>query len=182
LNYLDYIIILFVLVGFLLGFKDGLVRKIIGLIGLVAGVALAFEFSGSVGKILKPFFNDDLYLAGLIGGILIFLVTVFIASIIKRIVHPLDKVNKFINQLLGGVIGVIQLVYFTSTVFLFLNIFSFPKNSDRSDSIFYNSVLNLIPKTIEVVMGQRYKATDYLKEYIETKEVDTTSQKKSISK
>jgi membrane protein required for colicin V production len=182
LNYLDYIILLFVLVGFLLGFKDGLVRKIIGLLGLIAGVALAFEFSGKLGKLLTPFFNNDSYLAGLIGGILIFLVTIFLASVIKRIVHPLDKVNKFINQLLGGLIGVVQLVYFTSTIFLFLNIFAFPKNADRTNSMFYNPVLNLIPKTIELVMGERSRATDYLREYIEKKDVDSTSQIKSIIK
>lgn len=182
MNYLDYIIIVFLLIGFLLGFKDGLVRKIIGLLGLIIGVVLAFQFSGSVGKILTPFFNNDSYLAGLIGGILIFLLTILIASIVKRLVHPLDKVNKFLNQLLGGVIGIVQLAYFTSTVFLFLNIFSFPKNIDRNGSAFYNSVLNLVPKTVEYVMGHKSKATDYLKEYIEQKEPDTTSNKNTPKK
>ncbi len=182
MNYLDYIIIVFLLIGFLLGFKDGLVRKIIGLLGLIIGVVLAFQFSGSVGKILTPFFNNDSYLASLIGGILIFLLTILIASIVKRLVHPLDKVNKFLNQLLGGVIGIVQLAYFTSTVFLFLNIFSFPKNTDRTNSVFYNSVLNLIPKTVEYVAGHKSKATDYLKEYIEQKEPDTTSNKNTHKK
>jgi len=50
LNYIDYIIILFLIVGFLLGFRDGLVRKIIGLIGLILGIVLAFEFAGMAGK------------------------------------------------------------------------------------------------------------------------------------
>jgi membrane protein required for colicin V production len=165
-----------VLVGFLLGFKDGLVRKIIGLLGLIAGVALAFKFSGRVGHVLTSFFNQDEYLANLIAGILIFLLTVFVASVIKRIVHPLDKVNKFINQTLGGLIGVVQLIYFASTVFLFLNIFAIPKNADREGSLFFKSVLNLIPKTVDLFVGQKFKATDFLKNYIEKKDSDTTSQ------
>lgn len=175
MNYIDYIIILLVLVGFLLGFKDGLIRKIIGLLGLIAGVALAFQFSKSVGNYLAPFFSNDSYLSGLIAGLLIFLLTVFIASIIKRIVHPLDKVNKFVNQLLGGIIGGAQLVYFASAVFLFLNIFSYPKNSDRMNSLLYNHVVNLIPKTVELVIGQKSKAANIFKNYIEKKDIDSSS-------
>jgi len=180
LNYLDYIIIVILLIGFLLGFKDGLVRKIIGLVGFVVGIGLAFEFSDKVAKITTPFFNNDEYLAGILAGILIFLVVIFIASIIKRIVHPLDKVNRFLNQFLGGVIGAVQIIFFTSALFLFLNIFSLPNIQQRNKSIFYNTVLNIIPKTIDFVMGHSSKATDYLKQYIEKKDVDSTSQSDTL--
>jgi len=101
LNYLDYIIIVIILIGFLLGFKDGLVRKLIGLLGLIFGIGLAFQFSGTVGKLLIRFFNNDEYLSSVIAGILIFLVVILIATIIKRIVHPFDKVNRLINQVLA---------------------------------------------------------------------------------
>ena len=174
MNYLDYIIIVIVLIGFLLGFKDGLVRKIIGLLGLIAGIGLAFEFSDKVAKITTPFFNNDEYLANVLAGILIFLVVIFIASIIKRIVHPLDKVNRFLNQFLGGVIGAVQIVFFASALFLFLNIFSLPNVQQRNNSMFYNTVLAIIPKTIDFVMGHRSKATDILKQYIEKKDIDST--------
>ncbi|MEK6552235.1 MAG: CvpA family protein, partial [Bacteroidota bacterium] len=96
MNYLDYITIVIILIGFLLGFKDGLVRKVIGLLGLIFGIGLAFQFSGSVGKLLIRFFNNDEYLSSVIAGILIFFVVIIIATIIKRIVHPFDKVNRLI--------------------------------------------------------------------------------------
>ena len=97
MNYLDILILAIALLGFLLGFKDGLIRKIIGLIGLIAAIGFAFEFSDKLGHLLTPFFNNDDYLAKIISGILIFLFVILIASIIKRIVHPLDKVNRFVN-------------------------------------------------------------------------------------
>jgi membrane protein required for colicin V production len=178
LNYLDYIILIIVLVGFLLGFKDGLVRKIIGLVGLILAGALAFEFNGQAGKIIKPFFNGDEYLASLVAGILIFILVILITSIIKRIVHPLDKVNKFINQLLGGIVGILQILFFTSTFFILLNILGVPSQNDRKKSIFYNSVLDLIPNTIELFIGHKAKASDFIKEYIEKTETDSTSQNK----
>ncbi|MBI3124322.1 MAG: CvpA family protein [Ignavibacteriales bacterium] len=176
MNYLDYIILVIVIVGFILGFKDGLVRKIIGLIGLIVAIVLAFQLGGKVGKLFTSFFNQDDYLASLISGIIIFLGVLLITSIVKRIIHPTDKVNNLINQTLGGLIGVIQILYFTSTICLFLNIFAYPKTGDREDSTFYNSVLNLIPKTTDFIIGNRSKAAEVIKEYIEKDDADTTTQ------
>ena len=182
MNYLDYIIIVVILIGFLLGFKDGLVRKIIGLLGLIIGIVLAYKFSGSVGKFMIRFFNNDEYLSSLIAGILIFLIVILIATIFKRIVHPFDKVNRLLNQVLGGLIGTIQIIYFISAVFLFLNIFSFPKSEQKNNSFSYNFVLDLIPKTIDFAMGQKSKASNYFKQYIEKSDIDSTSQIDSLHK
>jgi len=174
LNYLDYVIIVVVAIGFLLGFKDGLVRKIIGLIGLIAGVVLAFEFSGSLGKLITSFFNHDEYLAIIISGILIFLIIVLIASIIKRIVHPLDKVNKLLNQFLGGVVGTLQIMFFLSGIFLFLDIFSFPAKEVRNESFSFNKIHDIIPSAFDLILGHKSKASDMIKTFIESKDSSTT--------
>lgn len=182
MNYIDYVIIVIVLIGFLLGFKDGLVRKLIGLCGLIIGVVLAYKFSGKIGKFTTPFFNNDEYLANLISGILIFLVIILIASILKRIVHPLDKVNRLLNQSLGGIIGAIQITFFVSAFLLFLNIFGVPNAKQRSGSMFYGFVSDIIPKTVDLIAGPKTKAQEYIKEYIEKKDVDTLSQIDTLKK
>ncbi len=176
MNYLDYIIIVVIIIGFLLGFKDGFVRKIIGLIGLILGVILAFQFSNKVGKYLTIFFNNDEYLSNVLAGITIFLLVILIASLIKRVVHPFDKVNRFINQFVGGIIGAVQIAFFLSAVFLFLNIFSFPNLNQRNNSFSYNFVLDLIPKSIDFIIGNNAKASEYLIKYIEKKDSDPNSQ------
>jgi membrane protein required for colicin V production len=104
LNFIDYIILAFVAIGFILGFRDGLVRKIIGVLGVIIGVALAFEFSNEIAVWIAPLLNDEIYLAEIVSGFMIFLVTLFVFALVKRIVHPFDKVNKFVNQLLGGLL------------------------------------------------------------------------------
>jgi membrane protein required for colicin V production len=178
LIYLDYIILAIVIIGFLLGFKDGLIRKLIGLLGFIIAIALAFEFNNKVGKIILPFFNNDEYLSNLIAGILIFIIVILITSILKRIIHPLDKVNKFINQFLGGIVGVIQVLFFTSAFLILLNILGIPSNEDKKNSVSVSMVENLIPNTIEFFIGHKSKASDFIKEYIEKSESDTTTQKK----
>jgi membrane protein required for colicin V production len=170
LNYLDYFIFATAIIGFLLGFKDGLIRKIIGLIGLIAGILLAYEFADDFGQLLNPIFNKDEYFSNVIAGILIFLLAVLIASIIKRIIHPNDKVNRFINQFIGGLIGIIQIVFFLSALFLFLSIFSFPDKKTGNNSLVYNHVYNLIPSTIDLVIGQKAEASDFIKNLIEEKD------------
>lgn len=170
MNYVDYIIIAAIAVGFILGFKDGLVRKIIGVLGLIAAVLLAFSYSNEVGEFLAPVFDDEQNLAEIVGGILIFLTVILISSIIKRIIHPVDKVNKFINQILGGLTGTIQMVFFISGFLLFLNIFKVPNESVRSSSLLYTKMYSVVPTTIDLIVGDKSKATDFINTIIEKKD------------
>ncbi|HOI30133.1 MAG TPA: CvpA family protein [Melioribacteraceae bacterium] len=174
MNYIDIVIFIAAVIGFLLGFKDGLIRKIIGLIGLIAAIAFAFEFSDNFGQLLNPIFNRDEYFSTVVAGIIIFLVTILVASIIKRIVHPVDKLNKFLNQFVGGLIGTVQIIFFLSGMFLFLNIFSFPDKKTASDSLLYNHIYNLIPSSIDLIIGHRAKASDFIKSIIEDKDKIST--------
>ncbi|OGU62664.1 MAG: hypothetical protein A2V66_04205 [Ignavibacteria bacterium RBG_13_36_8] len=172
MNYVDYIICVIIIIGFVLGFKDGLVRKIIGLVGLILGIAIALEYSSTLGKLILPIFNDEMYLAEIVAGIILFLATILAASIIKRLVHPRDKVNKFMNQFLGGIAGIIQIIIFLSGFLLFLNIFSFPKENDRNNSITYGPISQIIPTAIDFLLKNKDEPEKLFKEYIEGK--DTT--------
>jgi len=177
LNYVDYIIILVVAVGFILGFKDGLVRKIIGLLGLILGIVFALTFSDELGEFISPMLNHELYLAEIAAGIVIFIITIFIASVLKRVIHPLDKVNKFFNQILGGITGSLQIIYLISGFLLFLNIFKIPSAEARDESLLYQKAAAIIPYSIEFVMGSNSKAEDFIKDFIEEKDssvIDTT--------
>lgn len=170
MNYVDYTIIAVIVIGFLLGFKDGLVRKVIGVLGLLVGIVLAFEFASDVGKWLLPIFDNEEYLAEIVAGILIFLFAILITSIIKRIVHPVDKVNRFINQLLGGFSGALQMIFFISGFLLFLNIFQFPNDPTREKSLLYGKVYSVIPTTIDFVIGDSSKAGNFINDIIEKKD------------
>ena len=167
MNYIDFIIIFILFIGFALGFRDGLIRKLIGLIGLVFGVVLALEFYKELGLFISPIINDEIYLAEIIAWLFIFIGVIFLASILKRIIHPLDKVNKFMNQLLGGISGTLQILFFISGFVLFLNVFNIPNSEDKEGSLFYNSVYNVIPVTIDLIIGKDSEALNLVKEFIE---------------
>ena len=141
MNYIDYILIAIILIGFILGYKDGLVRKIIGLLGLIAAIYIAVTYSDTLGEYLAPMFNDENYLAKIISGFVLFLATILAFAIIKRLIHPTDKVNKFLNQLLGGIAGTIQIIFFASVFLLTLKYYKHSKESKIMMNHFYT--LNL---------------------------------------
>ncbi len=168
MNYLDIVILIITLIGFLLGFKDGLIRKLIGLLGLFVAFYVSFRFAAQIGKFLLPIFNNEINLAQIFGGILLFFIVVIIFSILKRVIHPLDKVNKLLNQILGGIAGTIQVLFFISAIFLILNMFNIPDKTDKEKSLMYNKVSLIVPSSIRFVMGNNNSLQDYLQKIIQT--------------
>lgn len=169
MNYIDYILIGIILIGFILGYKDGLVRKIIGLIGLIVAIYIAVTYSETLGEYLAPMFNDENYLAKIISGIVLFLATILAFAIIKRLIHPTDKVNKFLNQLLGGIAGTVQIIFFASVFLLLFNVMSIPKKEDIDESLLYLPIYSVLPTTIDLIVGTDFKTEGFLKDYIESK-------------
>ena len=169
MNYIDYIIITIVLIGFILGYKDGLIRKFIGLIGLIVAILLAVNYSGGLGEYLAPMFNNEIYLAKIVSGFVVFFATILAFAILKRLIHPSDKVNKFLNQLLGGIAGTLQIIFFLSVFLLLLNAISIPSEEDINESLFYSPVYSVIPSTIDLIVGADFKTEGFIKDYIDSK-------------
>ncbi|MBN1638339.1 MAG: CvpA family protein [Ignavibacteriales bacterium] len=167
MNYIDIIIFAFLVLSFFLGFKDGIVRKAIGLVGLILAIVLAIELSGVIGNLLSPIFDDQNYIAEIISGLIIFIAIIILTSIVKKIIQPVDRVNKLFNQILGGLAGLVQAVIYLSGLLLFLNIFNFPKADVRNDSLLYNDVYNIIPSGIELIVGENSKTDKWIKEFIQ---------------
>lgn len=159
-----------ILIGFILGFKDGIVRKIIGIIGFVLAVILSFEYAGSISAFLAPLLNNELYLAELVGGFLIFSLVILVFAIIKRVLHPFDKVNRFANQLIGGIVGIIQILYFVSAFLMLLNVFNIPGESTKNESALYEPVYQIVPSTIDYLIGDSSKAQNYFEDFIQEDE------------
>ncbi len=172
MNTIDLVIIATVLVGFILGYKDGLIRKLIGLIGFTAAIISAAVLKDDFGIMIEYALGIEYYLAEIIGSVTIFFAIILVFALLKRIVHPFDKVNNFLNQIVGGIVGTVQLLYFLSAVFMLLNIFSVPGKSVKENSAFYNFTYSIIPETIDYLNEYTPDTRKIFKEYIMEK--DTT--------
>lgn len=167
---LDALIIIGILIGFILGFKDGFIRKLVGIAGFVVAVILAVFFAGSLGVMIENAFGIEYYLSEIIGGLVIFFGVLLIFTLLKRVVHPFDKVNNLINQIVGGVVGSIQILYFLSAIFVIVNVFNLPEKETRNNSIFYYSTYRLIPLTIEYLSNYTPQPRKIIEQYINEKD------------
>jgi membrane protein required for colicin V production len=167
---LDALIIIGILIGFILGFKDGFVRKLVGIIGFVIAIVSAVLLSGQLGLLIESAFGIEYYLAEIIGGLIIFFGITVIFMILKRIVHPFDKVNNLINQIVGGVVGSIQILFFLSAIFVIVNIFNLPDKETRQKSVFYFYTYKIIPLTIEYLSYYTPQPRQLIEEYINQKD------------
>jgi len=170
LNLVDIIVFIIAFVGFILGFKDGFIRKIIGFTGFILAVYLAIKFASGLGKYMENVLGIEYYLSELIAGAVIFIGTIILFAILKRVIHPFDKVNNLINQIIGGVIGLIQILFFLSAALYILNIFSVPSESAKKSSMIYSPVYNIIPGTINLLSDYTPDAKKRIKDYINDKD------------
>lgn len=170
MNLLDIIIIILIAIGFILGFKDGFVRKVIGLMGFIIATFLAIKLAAFIGKVIESALGIEFYLSEIIGGIAIFLMVIVIFSFIKRIVHPFDKVNNILNQIVGGIVGILQVLFFLSALFLLLNVFNQPSPKITSKSFFHEKITGLIPSVISTVRVYTPETKKMIKDYINDKD------------
>ncbi len=170
MNFVDAVIIIIALIGFILGFKDGLVRKLIGFIGFVLAVILSINFASDFGQYMKAVLGIEYYLSEIIAGTVIFAGTIILFAILKRLIHPFDKVNNLVNQLVGGVIGMIQILFFLSAALYILNVFSVPSEKAKKDSLVYKPVYGIIPGTIDLISDYTPDAKKRIKDYINDKD------------
>jgi len=151
LNYLDIIFGVIAFAAFILGFKDGFVRKLIGSIGFFAAIFLAIFLSEPLGSFFNKLMGMEKYLADVLGGFIVFLVVILITSFLKRVIHPFDKVNNLMNRISGGIVGIIQIVYFVSAALYLLHIFKVPSEKDQTKSFAYATIYKLLPNTIDYI-------------------------------
>jgi len=167
---LDILIITAVIVGFILGFKDGFIRKLVGIAGFIVAIVAAVFFAGKLGLLIEGLFRIEYYLAEIIGGLFIFFTISAIFMFLKRIVHPFDKVNNLINQIVGGIVGSIQILYFLSAIFIIVNVFDQPDKKTRQQSLFYNPTYQVIPLTIEYLSNYTPQPRQLIEDYINEKD------------
>jgi membrane protein required for colicin V production len=169
---LDALIIVGVILGFILGFKDGFIRKLIGLIGFIVACVAAVFFAGKLGLLIESLFGIEYYLSEIIGGLIIFFGIITIFVILKRVVHPFDKVNNLLNQIVGGIVGSIQILFFLSAIFIIVNIFDLPDKKTKEQSIFYETTFKVIPFTIQYLSYYTPQPRKIIEDYINEKDAE----------
>lgn len=184
MNVVDVIIIALLILGGVVGFKAGVIKKLTDFIGMFVVIILAFYLKNYISVIMYenlPFFNFfglingidalNILLYEVIAFLVIFIALLFVLKVVLMLTGLVEKILKATvilsipSKLLGIVVGVIEMyVYlFLILVIVSLPIFdsSFLKDSKMNNFILNNTpVLSGVSEEIIDIYGDVYNIID----------------------
>ena len=111
-NYIDIIVLLFLLWGAYRGFSKGLIIEVATLLGLVFGVYVAIKYSSYTEDILVDFLNiSSRYISYIALAVTFVLVAIVVYIIGKLLTKLIDIISLgLINKLLGTILGLLSIL------------------------------------------------------------------------
>ena len=122
MNYLDIIIILYLVWGFYTGFKRGAIYMLVSFVSIILALYAAIHFSYLSTELLANWLNKDPQELKILSYIVTFIVVFILMHLIGKILDNFIKAVSlgFINRLLGGVLSVgIKVIILSLLIWVF---------------------------------------------------------------
>lgn len=184
MNIVDVLIILVILFGGIIGFKNGFTKQLVSFVGFILVVILSFVFKNPVSQFfysVLPFFKFGGVLKGvtvlnialyeIMAFLVVLLVLMVILRILLKITGLIEKILKFTiilgipSKILGAIVGLIE---YSVVVFIALYIISLPFFDSEiiGKSKYKDKILNNMP----ILSGYVDNTVKVLDEFIALKD------------
>ena len=119
---LDWIIAVFLGIGFVMGFMKGFFRQLASLVGLIAGLLIARALFVTVGEQLAEAVGSSVTFAQILSFFLIWILVPFALSILASLLTRMfDAISLgFVNRLSGAFMGLVKYAFFISLAIHFI--------------------------------------------------------------
>ena len=148
---LDILIFVPILICILFGLRDGIVRKLVAISVLIAGLILGHIYMRDVGNFLASHWKINNEDAPIDGFLIIFLGLLILQGFLYRIVAKNYKIGGIADRIGGIVLGFTEGVLFVSSMLFIFAMTDFPDRNNKHDSEFYKSVVNVAPQILDFV-------------------------------
>ncbi len=157
MNYIDIVILLFLLYGAFRGFSKGLIIEVATLAGLILGVFIAIRYSPFTEGILKDFLNiTSRYLSYIALAVTFLLVVIVVYLLGKMLTRLVDIISLgLVNKLLGTLLGIAK--YFIMVCVLLMIVdalndkFYFISEETRENSLLFDPFLNFAQQMYNMI-------------------------------
>ena len=145
---IDIIIVILLAVGLIGGLRDGLVKQVAGLAGLIGGLLLGRAFYLPVGAWLVDTFGMSVQVAQVASFILILVIVPLLFSLVGWLVSKLLSAIclGWVNRLLGALVGVLKYLLFVGVVITGIEFFdqhdTFVSEQKKESSVLYYPIYN----------------------------------------
>jgi len=163
LNALDILLLALVLVCLIIGLIKGLVREVIGIVAVVAGLLLAVHWYPAVGAFFHRFISSQIA-SGFLGFMAVFLGVVILGWLISLLISKLMKGPlAFLNHVLGGFFGLLKGVLICGILVFALLVFGVWREGlagSRCAPYCYQvarAIVQIIPRDLKMRFEDAYK-------------------------
>ncbi len=147
---LDLILVCPLILYTLFGLRDGLVKKLVGIAAVVAGLFLGQGFMRDAGNFMVEYLSAAKSNAPAVGFLLIFLLTTLLTSVVYRIASRNYKIGGIADRILGSILGFIQGALIASSLLLISAMVGSPSHTTARDSRLYKPLVNLAPQILDL--------------------------------
>jgi membrane protein required for colicin V production len=163
MNWLDIILLVILILTAIIGIFKGLVKQVIGLVAVIAGLVLASLYYEGTAGMFGTFIKNTL-LSNFLGFLLIFVVVLIAGGILA---HLITKAIKgplaLVNRLFGGVFGAVKGVLICGILVFALFTFQVAKPALKTSVLapaclgITRAAINLIPADLRARFNSSYK-------------------------
>jgi len=160
MNFLDILILIFLVFFLYRGYKRGIVSEAFQIAGLVTAFYLSSPVSDIISKMIIANYEIDEKIVFFVSGILAFIVIILIFLIVGKIVTKALKIVMLSlpNKIFGAIFGVVKGFFIVTLVILVLRFTPF--ESFVYDNIEYDSNIDNAVKKIERVLKEEEKSNE----------------------
>jgi uncharacterized membrane protein required for colicin V production len=146
---LDILIFIPIILYLSLGLRDGIVRKLVAIVAIIAGLILGQIYMHDVGNFLVGRVGITHEKAPIYGYLVIFFGIFIIQSLLYKYITGSYKLTGVIDKIGGVFFGFIEGALFVSSVLFILAMAGFPNKETRRDTRFYGAFVNIAPQILD---------------------------------
>lgn len=134
----------------LMGFRDGIVRKLVGIGAIILGLFMAQGFMHDLTEFLASTAGSTQEGSPELSFAIIFFSIILAVSLIYRLTSGNYKIGGIADRILGAVLGCIQGALLASSILLIMAFEGSPSRRTIEDSRMYKPLVNLAPQILDL--------------------------------
>ena len=158
IEYIELFVYIFIVFFVINGWKKGFFLQFFYLMVLLISISLSFRYSDQVGSYISSWFNSNIQLSEIFGGVLIFITVLTVSSFFQHFLANNQKQRDVGNKLLGGFVSLLVSNLILTLIFTITSIISVPQffedTLENSNLVsFYTDTSGTPQQALELITG-----------------------------
>lgn len=158
IEYIELFVYIFIVFFVINGWNKGFLLQFFYLMVLLISIALSFRYSDQVGSYISSWFNSNIQLSEIFGGVLIFITVLTVSSFFQNFLANNQKQKDVGNKLLGGFVSLLVSNLILTLIFTITSIISVPQffedTIENSNLVsFYTDTSGTPQQALELITG-----------------------------